>query len=70
MQTQRVFEANIFGYRLDRINEDSPRPGHYEVSTSDGKRPLASFADRRSAEEFILRSELSTHQIGPRTPAY
>lgn len=70
MQTSRQTEANILGYRLDRIEAALPDTLHYEVSTPDDGTAIASFLDRPSAERFIVLRELRTIATRPRNPAY
>ncbi len=70
MQTQRQTEANILGYRLDRIEADLPEAIHYEVSGPDNGAVIARFPDRLSAERFIVMRELRQISIRPRNPAY
>ncbi|MEP6882965.1 MAG: hypothetical protein ABI866_13280 [Dokdonella sp.] len=70
MQTHRQTEANILGYRLDRIEDGLPETVHYEVSAPDSEMAIASFFDRPSAEQFIVLRELRTVAARPRNPAY
>ncbi len=70
MQTRRQTEANILGYRLDRIEDGLPETLRYEVSAPDSVMALASFPDRPSAEQFIVMRELRTIATRPRSPAY
>lgn len=70
MQPRRQTEANILGYRLDRIEAGLPENLHYEVSAPDSGMAIASFLDRPSAEQFIVLRELRTIAKPPRNPAY
>lgn len=70
MQTHRQTEANILGYRLDRIENSLPETLRYEVSAPDSGMAIASFLDRPSAEQFIVLRELRTIATRPRNPAY
>ena len=70
MHNQRLTEANIFGYRLDRIDEVNRQSSRYEVLGPNDSGVIASFPDRPSAERFILMRELRTSGIRPRNPAY
>lgn len=70
MQNHRHTEANILGYRLDRIADDRPDSIHYEVTSPDDGTVLARFHDRPSAELFIVTRELRHISIRPRNPAY
>jgi hypothetical protein len=70
MQSQRQTEANILGYRLDRIRHEPSHDLHYEVSAPDNGSVIASFLDRHSAEQFIVMRELSHIAMRPRNPAY
>ena len=70
MHSHRQTEANILGYRLDRIEGGMPDTRHYEVSAPDTDTAIASFLDRPSAEQFIVLRELRTIATRPRNPAY
>ncbi len=70
MQAHRKTEANILGYRLDRIEDGLPETLRYEVSAPDSGMAIASFLDRPSAEQFIVLRELRTIATRPRNPAY
>jgi hypothetical protein len=70
MQSQRQIEANILGYRLDRIQHEPTHDLHYEVSAPDNGKVIASFPDRQSAERFIVMRELDHIAMRPRNPAY
>lgn len=70
MQNQRHVEANILGYRLDRIEETKTRSLHYEVCAPDDGAPIASFENRPEAEQFIVLRELRSVAMRPRNPAY
>ena len=70
MPTQRLTEANILGYHLDRIVELGRTMPHYEVCGPESGAPLASFIDRPSAEQFIVMRELGQLHRRTRTPAY
>ncbi len=70
MYSHRQTEANILGYRLDRIEGGLPDSLRYEVSAPDSGMAIASFFDRPSAEQFIVLRELRTIATRPRNPAY
>lgn len=70
MPTQRLTEANILGYQLDRIVEFGRSLARYEVRGPESGKVLASFVDRPSAEHFIVMRELGQLNRRVRTPAY
>jgi hypothetical protein len=70
MQSQRQTEANILGYRLDRIQHEPTHDLYYEVSAPNSGNVIASFLDRQSAERFIVMRELSHIAMRPRNPVY
>jgi hypothetical protein len=70
MQNQRLTEANILGYRLDRIDGENRRNVRYEVLGPDRKDVIGHFADRTSAERFIVQREMDMMRSLPRNPAY
>jgi hypothetical protein len=70
MQNQRLTEANILGYRIDRIEQAARATSHYEVLGPDNDAVLASFLDRPSAEQFIVMRELRSIELRPRNPVY
>lgn len=70
MQIQRLTEANILGYQLNRIENGDASSPRYEVLGPENAVVLASFRDRPSAEQFIVTRELSSIRILPRNPAY
>lgn len=70
MHTHRQTEANILGYRLDRIEGCLPDTRRYEVSAPGSGAAIASFLDRPAAEQFIVLRELRTIAMRPRNPAY
>lgn len=70
MPTQRLTEANILGYQLDRIHLLGRTIHHYEVRGPETGAVLASFLDRPSAEQFIVLRELGMLPRRAGTPAY
>lgn len=70
MQRLRQTEANILGYRLDRIEETLAQSLHYEVHGPEGDNVIARFRDRSAAERFIVARELRTIRVRRGTPAY
>jgi hypothetical protein len=70
MPTNRLTEANILGYQLDRILELGRSIPHYEVRGPDAGAAIASFIDRPSAEQFIVMRELGQLPRRAGTPAY
>ena len=70
MPAQRLTEANILGYKLDRIVELGSAVPHYEVRGPETGSALASFSDRHSAEQFIVMCELGKLPGRTGTPAY
>ncbi|MGB0133536.1 hypothetical protein [Dokdonella sp.] len=70
MHAQRLTEANILGYQLDRIMENGRAVHHYEVRGPETGSAIASFADRHSAEQFIVMRELGRLPGRGGTPAY
>jgi hypothetical protein len=70
MQNHRQTEANILGYRLDRIEVSDRQTLCYEVLGPENGSVIASFLDRPSAERFIVLRELRNISIRPRNPAY
>jgi hypothetical protein len=70
MPSQRQTEANILGYQLDRILELGRAAPHYEVRGPKSDAAIASFMDRRSAEQFIVMCELGQLPRRSGTPAY
>ena len=67
---QRQTEANILGYRLDRIEGTHARSLCYEVHGPDDGSVIASFPDRSAAERFIVTRELDSIRMQRGTPAY
>ena len=70
MQSRRHTEANILGYRLDRIESQPAEAIRYEVTSPDNGIVLAHFPDRPSAERFIVMRELRQISTRPRNPAF
>ncbi|MEO7013991.1 MAG: hypothetical protein ABI127_06730 [Dokdonella sp.] len=70
MHNQRHTEANILGYRLDRIEADHPEKTHYEVTCPENGNIIARFRDRPAAERFIVTRELRHISVRPSNPAY
>lgn len=70
MQDERSIEANILGYRLDRVEEFQTRTLRYEVYAPVDGAILARFENRPAAEQFILQRELQTIAVRPSHPAY
>ena len=70
MQIQRLTEANILGYQLDRIGGDKTRNVRYEVLGPENGGVIGSFSDRVSAERFIVQCEMGMARGLPRNPAY
>ena len=70
MQTERLTEANILGYQLDRVENGDSNSPRYEVLGPENAVVLASFRDRPSAEQYIVMRELSSIRILPRNPVY
>ena len=68
MQQQRRTEANVLGYRIDRIVLDSPASERFEVVSPEGDHTLASFSDRPAAENFIVMRELRAIELRPSQP--
>lgn len=70
MQSQRHIEANILGYRLERIEEIQTNTQRYEVCAPGDGSIIARFENRPEAERFIVLRELRTVAMRPRHPAY
>lgn len=70
MQNQRLTEANILGYQLDRINGESARHVEYEVLGPENGDVIGRFHDRTSAERFIVQREMDMSRALPRNPVY
>lgn len=70
MPNQRLTEATLFGYQLDRVDGTSTQFPRYEVLGPDSRDVIASFPDRPSAEKFILMRELNVAGARLRNPAY
>lgn len=70
MQNHRQTEANILGYRLDRVEAMDRQACCYEVLGPENGGVIASFLDRPSAEKFIVMRELDSISMRPRNPAY
>lgn len=70
MQKHRQTEANILGYRLDRVEAGDCDCPCYEVMGPDNGRVIASFLDRPSAEKFIVLRELGSISMRRPNPAY
>jgi hypothetical protein len=70
MQNQRLTEANILGYRLERIDGENQRNVRYEVLGPDRDDVIGRFSDRTSAERFIVQREMGMIRSMPRNPAY
>jgi len=68
MPSQRLTEVDILGYRIDRI--DAPDSPAWEVLAPENAAVLARFADRESAERFIILRELRAIELRPRNAAY
>ncbi len=70
MQHHRHTEANILGYRLDRIEESQTQASRYEVCSPEDGALIARFENRPEAERFIVLRELRTVAMRPRNPVY
>lgn len=70
MHTQRLTEANILGYQLDRVVRYGNATPHFEVRGPETGTALASFRDRQSAEQFIVMLELGSIPGRTDTTAY
>jgi hypothetical protein len=70
MQTRRLTETNVFGYRIDLIETGHSSHPRYEVCAPQDGAVLASFDDRIAAEQFIVMRELRAIEQRPRSPAY
>jgi len=70
MQQQNRTEANILGYRLDRIDDAHARSPRYEVRGPEDGSVIASFPDRPAAERYIVTRELDSIRLRRGTPAY
>lgn len=70
MHSHRQTEANILGYRLDRIEAVLSDRVRYEVGSPENGSIIGRFPDRQAAERFIVMRELRQISIRPRNPAY
>lgn len=70
MPIQRLTEANILGYQLDRIDGGKTPDVRYEVLGPENGGVIGSFTDRISAERFIVQREMGMTRSLPRNPAY
>ena len=68
MQKQRLTEAHVLGYRIDRIIHDAPASERFEVVGPENQSTLASFPDRPAAENFIVMRELRAIELRPNQP--